>query len=141
MKMPHFLRVDEGLEAYSELISAASKEGLRVGWLEWGDDFEVGGSLAGAASMDLLRAVAVGPRSTVVVKPRRGQAVLRDLVREHFRGAVLVLVRGAVEATELRSEGELWRLVPSTGDEVLWQTKELVGALRRPRLPGSERKE
>jgi hypothetical protein len=138
MKMPHFLRVEEGLEAYSDLISAASDEGLRVGWLDWGDDFEVGGSLEGAASMGLLRAVVVGPRSTVVVKPRRGEAVLRDLVREHFRGAVLVLIRGSVEATELRPEGELWRLVPLSGNEVLWQTKELVGALRRPRLPGAE---
>jgi hypothetical protein len=140
MKMPHLLRVEEGLEAYSALISVASEENLRVGWLELGDDLQVGGSLAGATSIGLLRAVAAGPRSTVVVKPRHGEAVLRDLLREHFRGAALVLIHGQVEAIELRSEGELWRLVPPFGDEVVWSSLELVAALRRPRLPGAHAK-
>lgn len=137
MKTPHLLSVDEGLGAFSALISAASELGLRVGWLELGEDLEVGGCLEGAASSALLRAVAAGPKSTVVVKPRRGQAVLKDLLREHFRGAALVLVRTSVELSQLRSEGELWRLVPPSGSEVIWSTSELVRALRRPRLLGA----
>ena len=110
MKRPHLLRVEDGPDRFAPLIAAARALGLRVGWLDLQDspppapgDLSHLGDLGTAASQGVLRAVAVGGGRTVAVKPLRGAPVLKDLLREHFQGCALVLVRGEVDAPALRS--------------------------------------
>lgn len=137
MKTPHLLSVEDGPEQYLDLITAARELGLRVGWLDWTDTpvaAAAPGDLPRAAAGGVLRAVAVGPDGTVAVKPRSGPPVLRDVLREHFLGCRLVLVRGAMpETPALTRDGESYRL----GDLRL-AAPELAERLRRPRLLGSE---
>jgi hypothetical protein len=99
MKVPHLLAVSEGPAAFAPLVQAAAVLGLKVGWLELPSElppcpppFE---DLEAAAVAGVLRAVAVGRDRTVVVKARRGEAVMTDLLREHFLGCALVLVRAS----------------------------------------------
>jgi hypothetical protein len=79
-------------------------------------------------------AVRVEPLQTIAVKSRRGKAVLRDLLREHFRGCRVVLVHGAAELPTLRSRGSDWDLVALDGEVRRLTTAELVRALRSPHL-------
>jgi hypothetical protein len=78
--------------------------------------------------------VAVEPQRTVAVKTRRGPPVLRDLLREHFRGCRLVLVKGAVPLPLLRPRGDDWELAGFDGGLRRLTTAELVRALRSPHL-------
>jgi len=96
LKTPHLLRVDDAPGRFAPLIDAARALGLRIGWLDLGGaTTPVPEALETAAALSVLRAVAVGEGRTVTVKPMRGAPVLKDLLREHFRGCVMVLVRGA----------------------------------------------
>lgn len=133
MKAPHLLRVEEGPERFAPLVEAARAEGLRVGWLDLAPPPAVSGDLETAAAAGVLRAVAAGGDRSVVVKPLRGAPVLLDLLREHFRGAVLVLVRGEVDAPLLRRVGEEWELTVPGQAAVRLETGALVPALRKPR--------
>jgi hypothetical protein len=136
MKAPHLLRVDEGPERYAPLVAAARAEGLRIGWLDLAPPAPVFGLEAGleaAAGLGMLRAVAVGGGRSVAVKPLRGEPVLKDLLREHFRGCALVLVRGEVEAPVLRWEGEEWEVTASGGASLRLSSDQLAAALRKPR--------
>jgi hypothetical protein len=81
----------------------------------------------------MLRAVAAGPRETVTVKQRRGSAVLRDLLREHFRGCAAVLIDGEVAAPILCRHQGGWSIVLPDRRRREYATDELVAALRRPR--------
>lgn len=135
MKRQHLLRVDDGAEAFAGLVAAIREAGGRVGWLELAPPAPVPPALEAAAAGGVLRAVAVGGGRSVAVKPIRGEPVLRDVLREHFRGCVLVLVAGAA-AAELpwlapRADGWLLRLADGRSQEL--GTEELVAALRRPR--------
>jgi hypothetical protein len=154
VKRIHVLRVEGEPTAYAALIEAIRVDGGRVGWLELGAtgaDFESrpeveseAGSQAGsesavvpprleqAADLGVLRAVAVGSTRTVSVKPRRGQTVTRDLLREHFRGCRLVLVTGSAEAPLLVAAGEGWT-VKLDGVERRHTTESLARALRKPK--------
>ena len=137
MKVPHLLRVSEPPERFAALIEAARAEGLRVGWLELEGAVEpVPEILGSAAGLGALRAVSVGAGRTVSVKPLRGAPVLRDVLREHFRGCALVLVRGEVDAPALRPEGVAWML-DVRGFEGLagqaFSTAELMSAFRSPK--------
>ncbi len=144
MKRPHqhLLRVDGRADGFAPLIEAARAEGLRIGWLTL-DPVEPPPVLADAAGLGVLRAVSVGDGRTVAVKPIRGAPVLRDLLREHFRGCALVLVAGddsVVLATEnlafLARVGDTWEVRTSAADkadQVGWSAADLVSALRRPR--------
>ncbi len=80
----------------------------------------------------MLRAVAVGPRLAIAVKPMHGKPVLKDLLREHFRGCRVVLVAGGVDAPVLAPDGESWT-VTGAGGARGYSTDQLVGALRKPR--------
>ncbi|MGH9360877.1 MAG: hypothetical protein ACRD2T_03105, partial [Thermoanaerobaculia bacterium] len=81
-----------------------------------------------------LRAVAVGEGRAVAVKPIAGPPVLGDLLREHFLGCCLVLVRGDVAAPALAPDGDAWSLTPpSPAPPRRLTTAELVAALRQPR--------
>ena len=132
MKAPHLLRVDDAPESFSDLVEAARADGLRVGWLELAEAAPLPEVLASAAGLGVLRAVSVGGGRTVAVKPLRGEPVLKDLLREHFLGCALVLVRGAVDAPHLRRDGEGWVIdAPETAGQPL-TTAQLAAKLRSP---------
>ena len=134
MKAPHLLRVEESPETFAPLIEAARALGLRIGWLELGGKgHPVPPFLEVAAGLGVLRAVEVGDGRTVVVKPMRGAAVLEDLLREHFRGCALVLVRGEVDSPTLQAEGEEWRVaLPGLASHRV-TAAQLAGLLRKVR--------
>jgi hypothetical protein len=147
MREPHLLAVEEGPERFAGLLAAVREAGLRAGWLDLPDGraaaATVGASpgpseplpagLAAAAAAGASRAVAAGGGRTVAVKALRGAPVLRDLLREHFRGCALVLVRGEVAAPHLVLAGDAWELSPPGEAARRYTTAELVLALRRPR--------
>ncbi len=144
MKRPHrhLLRVEHGAEVFAPVFRAARIEGLRVGWLTL-DAVEPPPILAQAAGLGALRAVSVGAGGSVAVKPMRGAPVLRDLLREHFRGCALVLIAGddpRIVGSEnlplLARVGDAWEVRTAAGenvDPVGWSATDLVSALRRPR--------
>ena len=114
------VRVDRPPADFAVLFETASERGLRVGWLEMnGLESEklaaAAGPLEEAAQLGVLRAVALGGGRAVSVKPVKGAWVLGDVLREHFSGCALVLVRSehAVDP-----EGD-WRLQPEDGAWVL----------------------
>ena len=132
MKAPHLLRVEDPPESFLSLVEAARADGLRVGWLELAEVAPLPEVLASAAGLGLLRAVSAGGGRTVAVKPLRGEPVLKDLLREHFLGCALVLVRGAVDAPLLRRNGEGWVIdAPETAGQPL-TTAQLAAKLRSP---------
>jgi hypothetical protein len=135
---PHLLRVDEAASAFAELAARAVAAGWRLGWLELGERPEVPAALAEAAGLPVLRAVAAGPGRTLAVKPLHGAPVLEDLLREHFRGCRLVLVKGEAASASLaavpaleRAGEQVWRVRTAGGARTL-TTTELVRALGRP---------
>ena len=132
MKRPVLLAVDGDAAGYGALVRALAAAGERVGWLELGSPVAPPGDLEQAAAIGALRAVAVGGDRVTTVKPIRGAAVLDDLLREHFRGCQLVLVRGEENLVRLAVDGDGWRLVPPQGPAVSRSTPELVASLRRP---------
>ncbi len=149
MKNPHLLLVDLGPERFAALFAAAREIGLRIGWLDLLPPTPptppipptpLPADLEAAAGEGALRAVAVGGGRSVAVKPMRGVPVIGDLLREHFRGAVLVLVRGTLEpaipsseAPRLSLEGESFKVAPPGEAARLYTAGDLAAALRRPR--------
>jgi hypothetical protein len=133
VKFPHLLRVDDPPERFAPLAEAARALGLRIGWLELGATAHpVPPVLEAAAGLGVLRAVEVGEGRTVAVKPLRGAPVLKDLLREHFRGCALVLVRGAIEVPSLRIEEEGWIVAPPGAASRRYSVGDLAAALRKP---------
>ncbi len=134
MKAPHLLRVDEAPDRFAPLVEAARDLSLRIGWLELGAAAgPVPEPLATAAGLGLLRAVAVEEGRTIAVKPLRGAPVLKDLLREHFQGCALVLVRGGeVEAPCLKIEAEHWIVSPAGAASRRYTAAGLAAVLRKP---------
>ena len=133
MKVPHLLRVGDSPEKFAPLVEAARALGLRIGWLELGGTAHpVPPVLEVAAGLSVLRAVEVGEGRTVALKPLRGAPVLKDLLREHFRGCALVLVRGEIEAPSLRVEESVWIVAPPGAASRGYTPEKLAEALRRP---------
>lgn len=130
------LRVEDEPGVFASLVATLTDAGLRCGWLDLSEGAPPPEGLETAAAIGVLRAVsAVGDR-TVVVKPVRGNFVLRDLLSEHFRGCRLVLVRGEVDAPVLRPAVDGgWRVTGPGGDEEALTSEELVAHLRRPTWP------
>jgi len=132
LKAPHLLRVEDPPESFSSLVEAARAEGLRIGWLELAEVSPLPEVLESAAGLGVLRAVSVGGGRTVAVKPLRGAPVLKDVLREHFLGCALVLVRGEEAAPRLRPEGEGWVMeIPEQAAQPLTM-EQLLGKLRSP---------
>jgi hypothetical protein len=131
--------VDDAPEAFAPLIAAARELGLRIGWLDLAPPAEPApATLEAAAAQGVLRAVSAGGGRTLALKPLRGAPVLRDLLREHFRGCALVLVRGEVAAPRLTPTGEGFRVEPAeAGAGRDYTAADLAAALRKPR-PGWE---
>ncbi|HSS51975.1 MAG TPA: hypothetical protein VLX28_23790 [Thermoanaerobaculia bacterium] len=139
MKSPHLLRVTDPPDRFASLIETARALKLRIGWLDWPitpSERPAASSLEAAADVGVLRAVAVGEGRTVSVKPLRGRPVLKDLLREHFLGCALVLVRGDVDAPALEPDGDGWSVqLPGSSERASCRltTVELSEALRKPR--------
>ena len=134
MKAPHLLRVEDDPQRFAPLIEAARALGLRVGWLDLGaSTAPVPEPLDSAAGLGVLRAVSVGEGRVVAVKPLKGTPVLKDLLREHFRGCVLVLVRGEAEAPLLAPGEDGWTVTPREAASRRYATGDLAVALRKPR--------
>lgn len=137
MKTPYLLRVEDPPETFRSLIETARSQGMRIGWLDLGASSEmtapVPETLSAAADLGVLRAVAVGEGRAVSVKPLRGAPVLKDLLREHFQGCALVLVRGQLEdAPALAPENDGWRISPPRLASRRSSTEDFVASLRRP---------
>ncbi len=130
----HLLRVERPVVEFESLIAAMRHQGERAGWLELSD--EVAGPLpeplTAAANAGVLRAVTVGGGRSVAIKPMLGPPVLRDLLREHFRGCRLVLILGDIEAPLLEPKGEGWIVRLIDGSARHWTTEKLTAALRKP---------
>lgn len=135
MTVLHLLRVEEGPERFSPLVEAVRALGLRVGWLELAPPPSVPGDLETAAGLGTLRAVAAGGGRVVAVKPLKGEPVLADLLTEHFRGCVLVLVRGEAAAPLLQPDGERWTVAVPGEAARAFATTDLAEVLRSPRPP------
>ena len=137
------LRIERPVVEFAELVAALRHESFRVGRLEMaptaggGKPAPVPESLAEAESLGVLRAVSVGGGRSIAVKPMKGEPVLRDVLREHFRGCRVVLVSGP--ANEARDSFPLlerveagWKVSLSRGETKKYTTQELIAALRRP---------
>lgn len=95
-----------------------------------------------AADLGALRAVALARGDAVAVKPMRGAPVLRDVLREHFRGTALVFVTGQAAASLGGPEGSL-PLLRAVDDgfsvevqgrsPVILDAEALIARLDRPR--------
>lgn len=143
MKRIHLLRHDGDPAALGPLFEAARREGLRVGWLDLGAAAEAPPPALGAAlDGGAFRAAAVAPGRAVAAKARSGPPVLRDLLREHFLGCALVVVRPGgggethaelAEAPRLEAEGDRFRVVPPAGAALQLTAGALAARLRRPR--------
>ncbi len=116
MKKPHLLKVDDPIGRFAPLFERADERAMRLGWLELDEPALSGLELGGEG--DPFKQVVVGRRRTLAVKRRRGDARLDDLIREHFLGCALLLLRvGAggqdldeVDAPELRPTAAGWRV-------------------------------
>ena len=134
MKAPHLLRVEDDPHRFAPLVEAARALELRVGWLDLGaSPAPIPEPLEAAAGLGVLRAVSVGEGRMAAVKPLRGAPVLKDLLREHFRGCVLVLVRGEVDAPLLAAGEDGWTVTPRAAAGRRYTAADLAAALRKPR--------
>lgn len=131
VKTIHVLATDETVETLAPLVAAAEAEGFRVGWLDLVTAAESPAALADAVETGVFRAVARSEEGIVTAKRVGGPLVLRDLLREHFLGCRLVLVRGEVEAPRLTPRVDRW-LVASDAGRLELGTEDLVARLRRP---------
>ena len=135
MKTPVLLAVDGPAEEFAPLFAAAKAAGLRVGWLALNASVDPPPPLQAPPLLEAFRAVAVGDGRSVAVKPMKGKAVLRDLLREHFLGADVVLVAGLELFPRLTARGEgPWKLEASATASRLYSTDELLVRLRKPAL-------
>ncbi len=132
MKRIHLLRVESGATALAALFAAARERGARLGWLELRRPGAADPGLEEAAAQGALRAVAAGSGRVVAVKPLRAEPVLGDLLREHFRGCLAVLVAGEIEAPVLKPREGGWEVVTGAGTR-RFTSETLLAALRRPR--------
>jgi hypothetical protein len=135
--LPHLLRVGDPPEVFATLIEAARALGLRIGWLDLPAEVPspLPEPLETAARLGVLRAVAVAGNRSVAVKPLKGAPVLRDLLREHFRGCALVLIRGEAEpgTASLRSLENSWAVTAPGEAARAFTTIALAAALRQAR--------
>lgn len=146
MKAPHLVRVEAGPEAFAALAEAVGAAGLRLGWLEWRAPEPLPASLAAAAGLGALRAVAVGGGVSAAVKPIAGPPVLEDLLREHFLGCALVLVHGhggryaeTADLPLLSAAGEGRYRLGGSGSEPAVSAAQLAARLRSPRPLAGDR--
>ncbi|MEO8277191.1 MAG: hypothetical protein ABI639_13330 [Thermoanaerobaculia bacterium] len=142
MKTPVLLAVSGTADDFAPLFSAAAAAGVRFGWLALDVPLEPPAALQSLPLRAAFRAVAVGSGRSIAVKPMKGKAVLRDLLREHFLGAEVVFVSGSdlyprlsPEARRAESPREIaWHLAESATASRVYTTVELLVRLRKPAL-------
>ena len=134
MKTPVLLAVDGPAEEFAPLFAAAKAAGLRVGWLALNASVDPPPPLQAAPLLEAFRAVAVGDGRSLAMKPMKGKAVLRDLLREHFLGADVVLVAGSELFPRLTARESSWHLAESATASRSYSTEELLVRLRKPAL-------
>ena len=136
MKRIHLLRVDPGSDVkdFRSLIDAVRADGGRVGWLRWRPEERADDQ--GPNTTGLLRHVEIDAAGSVARKSRTGPAVLRDVLREYFRGCRVVLVAGEgvgelAELARLTVSGDGFQV--ESGESVREMSAEdLASRLRRP---------
>ena len=143
MKRIHLLRYEGEPAALEALFAAVRAEGLRAGWLQVDPVRREEGPAGDAVEAGAFRAAAVAPGRVASVKRVAGPPVLRDLLREHFLGCTLVVVRpgGAgsaldaelSEAPILEPVGESLRVRPPGQAALDLAPEALAARLRRPR--------
>ena len=137
VKTPALVAVDERAARRSPPLFAAARERGRAasaGSISRRRRRAARGSTR-AAALGALRAVAAGGGRVGRVKPLRGAPVLRDLLREHFLGCAVVLVRG-VDAgfpTPRHRRGELLRLELARARARDLDAAAAIAELLRPR--------
>lgn len=134
MKHVHRLRTELTPSDCRALFEAAEQLDLRVGWLDLDSVVAAVPQLEEAAAQGAFRSVALASGRVFALKRVRGASVLKDLLREHFSGCRLVLVRGEVEAAELLGGQEGYRIRFEDGSERTYSAEALAKALRKPRL-------
>lgn len=135
MKTPVLLAVDGSADAFASLFAAAKAAGIRIGWLAMNAEVDPPPPLQAPPLLEAFRAVAVGDGRSIAMKPMKGKAVLRDLLREHFLGADVVLVAGLELFPRLVARGDgPWKLVESATASRVYTTEELLVRLRKPAL-------
>ena len=133
MRAPALLAVDEEPQAFRSLFEAARERGARVGWLDLARPVEPPPELEEAVLAGAFKSVSATAGRSVAVKATRGAPVLRDLLREHFLGCALVLVRGREGQPRLVSEADAYRLELATERTLRLAAGPLVDELLRPR--------
>jgi uncharacterized protein YbbC (DUF1343 family) len=143
VKRIHLLRYEGEPAALEALFAAVRAEGMRAGWLQADPERREEGPAGDAVEAGAFRAAAVAPGRVASVKRVAGPPVLRDLLREHFLGCTLVVVRpgGAgsaldaelSEAPILEPVGESLRVRPPGQAALDLAPEALAARLRRPR--------
>jgi len=134
VKSPVLFSVSGGASDYESLFAAARERGAKVGWLELDSVAVRARTPAGLPFTGAFRTVEVDERWTVSTKPRKGPAVLRDLLREHFLGADVVLVSGLDLFPKLARSGDGWELEEAAGRKHRLSTEALLDLARKPEL-------
>jgi hypothetical protein len=142
VKRVHLLRYEGQPAALEALFAAVRAEGLRAGWLQVDPERREEGPVGDAVEAGAFRAAAVAPGRVASVKRVAGPPVLRDLLREHFLGCALVVVRpgGAgqdlqadlAEAPILEPVGESLRVRPPGQAALDLSPAQVAARLRRP---------
>jgi len=138
VKTPVLLAVSTAADDFAPLFEAAAAAGVRFGWLAFNAPVEPPPALQSPTLLAAFRAVAVGNLRSIAMKPMKGAPVLRDLLREHFLGADVVLVAGLdlyPRLTPQARSGEItWHLAESATAGRVYSTAELLVRLRKPAL-------
>jgi len=143
VKRIHLLRYEGEPAALEALFAAVRAEGLRAGWLQVDPVRREEGPAGHAVEAGAFRAAAVAPGRVASVKRVAGPPVLRDLLREHFLGCALVVVRPGqaedglqadlAEVPALEAGGDKFRVRPPDQAALELSPEELAARLRRPR--------
>jgi hypothetical protein len=139
VKTPVLIAVDSDADLFAPLFSTAAAAGLRVGWLAMDAPVEPPAVLQSPPLLTAFRAVAVGNLRSVAMKPMKGKPVLRDLLREYFLGADVVLVSGLDLFPRLTPRESGWHLAESATAGRVYSLAELFVRLRKPALRWQER--
>ena len=138
MKTPVLIAVFTNADDFAPLFAAAAAAGVRIGWLVFDAPVEPPPALQSPPLLEAFRSVAVGNLRSITMKPMKGKPVLRDLLREHFLGADVVLVSGLDLFPRLaprEKEGGIgWHLIESSTASRTYSTDELLVRLRKPAL-------
>lgn len=132
---PRLVQVSSTAGDFASLFKAANEAGVRIGWLDLIATPAVVPELSPAAEAGALRAVSVSGSRVLSLKTLAGAPVLRDVIREHFTGCRLLLIRGELDAPLLSPDRGGWLVRPLGGDDKVFSTEELLSALRRPNFP------